>query len=171
MENLMVVQKGSLDTYQEDLIREQEAGVQVAEAIIKVATERNLQAPKECSNVLSKGEARLKALRAGFLPTDGLSVATIPKRPLRKKRGQYDWSLRRQRQVLTVVDRLPSQVQEAITEAESLEIFDKISITQPGGDPVIVGSAGGWRFLIASWVNLMDGQGIGFRFRVMPVSA
>lgn len=168
MSNLMVIEGGPLATYQEDLIREQEAGVQIAEAIIKAASERNLPAPKECLKTISAGEARLMALRGGFLPTVGLRTAVIPKRPLRKQRGTYDWSLQRQRRILAVVASLPSQVQEAITEAESLGTFEKISISQPGGDPVIVGHAGGWRFLIASWVNLMDGQGVGFRFRLTP---
>lgn len=164
MNNLVVVEKGSLSTYREGLIEEQRAAVRIAEEIIKIANERNLPAPKESQNALTKGQARLKALNAGFLPTEGLRTVVIPKRPLRKKRSSYDWALRHQRQTLAVVDGLPSQVKEAIAEAESLDVFDKISISQPGGDPVIVGTAGSWKFLIASWVNLMDGQGTGFRF-------
>lgn len=164
MDNLVVVEKGSLSTYREGLIEEQRAAVRIAEEIIKVANERNLPSPKECLKTLTKGQARLKALNAGFLPTEGLRTVVIPKRPLRKRKGDYDWTLRRQRQTLAVVDGLPDQVKEAIVEAESLDVLDKISISQPGGDPVIVGHAGGWKFLIASWVNLMDGQGTGFRF-------
>lgn len=164
MESLVVVEKGSLSTYREGLIEEQQAAVRIAEEIIKIANERNLPAPKESLKTLTKGQARLKALNAGFLPTEGLRTVVIPKRPLRKRRNDYDWTLRRQRQTLAVVDSLPNQVKEAIVEAESLDVLDKISISQPGGDPVIVGHAGGWKFLIASWVNLMDGQGTGFRF-------
>lgn len=166
MSNLMVIEKSPLGIYQEGLIREQEAGVQIAEEIIKVANERNLPVPKECLNTVTKGEARLKALKAGFLPTVGLQTVVIPKRPLRKKKRQYDWALRQQQRTLAMVEALPSQVQEAIAEAESLDIFDKVSVSRPGGDPVIVGHAGNWKFLIASWVTLMDGQGTGFRFRM-----
>lgn len=170
MNDLMVVEKGNLGVYREGLIEEQRAAVRIAEEIIKIANERNLPTPKESSRALTKGQARLKALNAGFLPTEGISTVVIPKRPLRKKRGEFDWALRNQRRILAVVDDLPSQVKEAIVEAESLGIFDKISISSPrvSADPVIVGNAGGWKFLIASWVDLMDGQGVGFRFRLVP---
>lgn len=167
MNNLTVVERGNLSDYREGLIEEQKAAVRIAEEIIKIANERNLPIPKESSRTLTKGQARLKALNAGFLPTEGLSTVTIPKRPLRKKRGTYDWALRNQRRTLAVVDDLPNQVKEAIVEAESLEVFDRISISQPGGDPVIVGHAGGWKFLISSWIILLDGQGVGFRFRLV----
>lgn len=166
MENLVVIGKGSPAEYQQGLIREQEAAVQIAKVIMKVAKEGSLLVPKSSIDAKARGEARLKALQAGFLPTVGLRTTIIPRLPLRKKRGNNDWALTDQRRTLAVVNSLPPQIQEAITEAETLEIFDKVSISRPGGDPVIVGHAGGWKFLIASWVSLMDGQGVGFRFRL-----
>jgi hypothetical protein len=166
MSNLVVIEKTSLVEYRQGLVFEQEAAVRIAEEILTAAEKKGLPAPKYCIDTKIRGEARLKALRAGFLPTVGLRTRPIPKLPLRKKREVYDWALRRQRQILATVKALPYQAQEAIAEAQSLEIFDKISISIPGGDPVVVGHAGGWKFLIASWVYLMDGQGVGFRFRL-----
>lgn len=163
MNNLMTIERGNLVKYKEGLVAEQEAAVRIAEEIIKVAQERNIPAPKESHKTILLGNARLKALNAGFLPTAGLRTAVIPSLPLRKKKDEYDWTHRNKMRILSVVAALPPQIHEAISEAKSLDIFDKLSISQPGGDPVIVGHAGGWKFLIASWVNLMDGQGVGFR--------
>jgi len=170
MENLVAINSTSIDRYRETIILEQEAAVEMAGAIIKIAKDRNMPAPKVSLDTITRGELRLRALRAGFLPAVGLSLTTIPNSPIKIKKGHdyLTWTQTRQKRVRAELKTLPPIIKEAITEAESMGIFKDIAISDPraGGDPVIVGRAGGWNFLIASWVNLMDGQGIGFRFKL-----
>ena len=169
MESLTVVNTGSIDTYRNGLIEQQEAAVRIAEEIVKVATDRKDLIPKVCLTTIDLGEARLKALRAGFLPAVGIRLITLTKTPIKKPKGEpfFTWEQLRQRRARSELKTLPPIIHEAIEEAESMGIFKNIAMSDPraGDDPVIVGKAGGWNFLIASWVTLMGGQGVGFRFR------
>lgn len=95
---------------------------------------------------LARGKEGLRALSEGFVPVDpGFFTRTDTRDKWNK------------RDVKAVLDSMPPEVKEVWEKAEKKGIFKSFSVTTGGGDPILVGNAGGRHFFIAGWLNISQG--------------
>jgi len=151
MENeTKLVQVGKLEAAVADLVTEQRIIVEDLEAIILNVKSTDIKGI--LTKRLKLARERLGALSAGFVPLDyGWFTATDTKATWLKK------------DVADTIEHMPNDVKEAWDRIQKLGIFKKFGVSpRRSGDPMLVGIAGKWNFLIAAWVNLPGGCSIGY---------
>lgn len=149
-----LVQQGDLRLELQRELAKQRALMVDYETILGAIKDVGLK--KTIQDKLTKAQEVVTALEAGFVPVD---IHWFWDTETKSR-----WGVRNVRAILKT---MPPEVKEAWQRVEDLGIFKNFGVTgRRGGDPMLVGIAGGRRFLIGAWVTLLSGYSVGFTVRL-----
>jgi len=154
-----LVHRGDLESVLREMIEHERSVVKELELIVPNIVEPSIK--KGLERKLSTGIENLRALEAGYIPINRTwTVRTDTKSKWPKKTVEQ------------TIATMPEHLLEAWERAKELGVFKNFSITaERGGDPVLVGNAGGKQFLIGAWVNFEGGFSYGFCVKGKAVPA
>ena len=170
---LSPIQSQPLDAYRSAVTAEQELTLKMAEEVLEEYQSRGLKAPPHMERQALDCQKRLAPLRLGFTPTEGVPVLRLPpgleyprsKRRSSGERRHRSWGTQWNRnQVQRAIKHLPDEVKATAIMAQKCGLFDYVAVSNPqrSADPMVFGVAGGWPFLLSTWIPLRNGQGFGF---------
>lgn len=152
-ESTQLIHRGNLEKTLSDLLAKEKALLEAGKGVLPSLDEGHVKTTLKID--LAKRRTYVEALEGGFVPVDGRGFVRTDTKDKWNKTA-----------VKVALARMPEEAKQAWEEAKELGVFSSFSVSpRRGGDPVLVGNAGGRPFLVACWVCIVGGTSVRFRFR------